>query len=186
MVDSSSNVQLGKQAEPGKQTQVAASSDKLKIGALIAAPTIRLRGVYFALFTIGLAEVGRAIVKQHETLGKSEGLFGGARFLNETQGSTETGRTIEFFVGLALIVFCLVLYRVIDSGRLGLLLRTARESEGVAKGLGEGGTISPPAAIGNAVEDALRPFGVEVRDAPLTPERILSLIDAARASGAPT
>jgi branched-chain amino acid transport system permease protein len=106
------------------------------IGALIAAPTIRLRGVYFALFTIGLAEVGRAIVKQHEALGKSEGLFGGARFLNETQGSTETGRTIEFFVGLALIVFCLVLYRVIDSGRLGLLLRTARESEGVAKGLG--------------------------------------------------
>jgi arginine:ornithine antiporter/lysine permease len=36
MVDSTSNVHLGKQAEPGKQTQVAASSDKLKIGALIA------------------------------------------------------------------------------------------------------------------------------------------------------
>jgi len=51
------------------------------------------------------------------------------------------------------------------------------------KGLGEGGTISPPAAIGNAVEDALRPLGVEVRDAPLTPERILSLIEAARRAG---
>jgi aerobic carbon-monoxide dehydrogenase large subunit len=49
------------------------------------------------------------------------------------------------------------------------------------KGLGEGGAISPPAAIGNAVADALRPLGVEVAATPLTPERVLALIDAARA-----
>jgi branched-chain amino acid transport system permease protein len=108
------------------------------LGVLIAAPTIRLRGVYFALFTIGLAEVGRAIVKQQPALGKTEGLFGGARFLKETQTGTETGRTVLFFVGLALIVFCLIVYRLVDGGRLGLLLRTARESESVAKGLGIG------------------------------------------------
>jgi len=48
------------------------------------------------------------------------------------------------------------------------------------KGLGEGGAISPPAAIANAVEDALRPFGVAVTATPLTPERVLALIDAAR------
>jgi branched-chain amino acid transport system permease protein len=106
------------------------------LGALIAAPAIRLRGVYFALFTIGLAEVGRAIVKQQEALGKSEGLFGGARFLREDQVSTADGRTIQFFVGLALIVFCLIVYRLVSGGRLGLLLRTARESEGVARALG--------------------------------------------------
>jgi carbon-monoxide dehydrogenase large subunit len=47
------------------------------------------------------------------------------------------------------------------------------------KGLGEGGAISPPAAIANAVEDALRPFGVEVRATPLSPERILALIQRA-------
>ena len=63
--------------------------------------------MYFALFTIGIAEVGRAIVKQYEVLGKTEGLFGGARFLKESQTATEAGRNIEFFVGLALIVFCL-------------------------------------------------------------------------------
>jgi aerobic carbon-monoxide dehydrogenase large subunit len=49
------------------------------------------------------------------------------------------------------------------------------------KGLGEGGAISPPAAIGNAVADALRPLGVEVTATPLTPERVLGLIEAARA-----
>jgi carbon-monoxide dehydrogenase large subunit len=48
------------------------------------------------------------------------------------------------------------------------------------KGLGEGGAISPPAAIANAVDDALRPLGVEVQATPLSPERVLALIDAAR------
>jgi branched-chain amino acid transport system permease protein len=115
---------------------LAAAAFGALLGAIIAAPAIRLRGVYFALFTIGLAEVGRAIVKQHEVLGKTEGLFGGARFTRVDQVSTETGRTIQFFVGLALIAFCLVVYKLVDGGRLGLLLRTARESEGVAKGLG--------------------------------------------------
>ncbi|HZR97706.1 MAG TPA: xanthine dehydrogenase family protein molybdopterin-binding subunit [Chloroflexota bacterium] len=49
------------------------------------------------------------------------------------------------------------------------------------KGLGEGGAISPPAAIANAVADALRPLGVEVLATPLAPERVLALIEAARA-----
>jgi branched-chain amino acid transport system permease protein len=106
------------------------------LGAVIAAPTIRLRGVYFALFTIGLAAIGRSIVQQHEVLGKSQGLFGGSRFLRVDQIATKDGRTIHFFVGLALIVFCLIVYRLVSGGRLGLLLRTARESEGVARGLG--------------------------------------------------
>ncbi|MBX5493442.1 MAG: molybdopterin-dependent oxidoreductase, partial [Chloroflexi bacterium] len=51
------------------------------------------------------------------------------------------------------------------------------------KGLGEGGCISPPAAVSNAVEDALRPLGVEVRELPLTPERVLALIEAAQTQG---
>src|SRR6266849_4778340 len=44
------------------------------------------------------------------------------------------------------------------------------------KGLGEGGAISPPAAIANAVEDALRPFGVKITETPLHPARVLELI----------
>ena len=51
------------------------------------------------------------------------------------------------------------------------------------KGLGEGGAISPPAAIANAVEDALAPFGVAIAEAPLTPARVRALLDAA--GGAP-
>jgi carbon-monoxide dehydrogenase large subunit len=47
------------------------------------------------------------------------------------------------------------------------------------KGAAESGTIAAPAAIVSAVEDALRPFGVLIRDLPLTPERLLTLIRAA-------
>ncbi|TAN10342.1 MAG: hypothetical protein EPN45_06680 [Rhizobiaceae bacterium] len=38
-----------------------------------------------------------------------------------------------------------------------------------AKGLGEGGAIAPPAAIANAVSDALRRYGVDVRSIPIRP-----------------
>jgi carbon-monoxide dehydrogenase large subunit len=48
------------------------------------------------------------------------------------------------------------------------------------KGLGEGGAISPPAAIANAIEDALQPFGVKVTETPLSPARVLALIRDAR------
>ena len=44
------------------------------------------------------------------------------------------------------------------------------------KGLGEGGAIAPPAAIANAVADALLPFTPRVNEIPLTPERVLELL----------
>ena len=48
------------------------------------------------------------------------------------------------------------------------------------KGLGEGGAISPPAAIANAVEDALQPFDVKITETPLSPARVLALIQRSR------
>jgi len=47
------------------------------------------------------------------------------------------------------------------------------------KGIGEGGAIGPPAAIANAVNDALAPLGVEVTDCPITPRRVLAALGAA-------
>ena len=53
------------------------------------------------------------------------------------------------------------------------------------KGIGEGGAIGPPAAIANAINDALAPLGVEITECPITPRRLLSAIAAAdRSSGA--
>ena len=50
------------------------------------------------------------------------------------------------------------------------------------KGLGEGGAIAPPAAITNAVNDALKGMGVELLVSPVTPRRVVEAIGAGRAS----
>jgi carbon-monoxide dehydrogenase large subunit len=44
------------------------------------------------------------------------------------------------------------------------------------KGLGEGGAMAPPAAIANAVEDALREFGVRIDATPITPSRLAAVL----------
>jgi carbon-monoxide dehydrogenase large subunit len=53
---------------------------------------------------------------------------------------------------------------------------------GGMKGMGEGGAIGPPAAIANAIEDALSPFGVTITETPLSPERIWRLVHDSRRS----
>jgi CO/xanthine dehydrogenase Mo-binding subunit len=46
------------------------------------------------------------------------------------------------------------------------------------KGAGEGATASAPAAIANAVADALRPRRIVINQIPITPARLVELIDA--------
>jgi carbon-monoxide dehydrogenase large subunit len=50
------------------------------------------------------------------------------------------------------------------------------------RGMGEGGTIGAPAAVANAVADALAPLGIAINELPVTPERLFRLIEAARAA----
>jgi len=50
------------------------------------------------------------------------------------------------------------------------------------KGCGEGGAVSPPAAIANAIVDAVAPLPVHIDRVPLSPERLLRLIEEATAS----
>nr|WP_281289209.1 xanthine dehydrogenase family protein molybdopterin-binding subunit [Leekyejoonella antrihumi] len=50
----------------------------------------------------------------------------------------------------------------------------SKHSAAGVKGMGESGLIAAPAAVLNAVNDALSPFGVVLRDLPLTPEKVLA------------
>jgi carbon-monoxide dehydrogenase large subunit len=49
-----------------------------------------------------------------------------------------------------------------------------------AKGVGEGGAIGAPAAVINAINDALAPFGAEINEIPATPQRVRAAIHTAR------
>jgi carbon-monoxide dehydrogenase large subunit len=57
------------------------------------------------------------------------------------------------------------------------------ESVTGAKGVGEGGAIGAPAAIVNAICDALAPFGIELFELPASPQRVR---DALRRAGVAT
>lgn len=54
---------------------------------------------------------------------------------------------------------------------------TPSKAEGGFRGVGEGGAIIGPPALVNAIADALSPFNARCLDLPLTPSRILALIE---------
>ena len=67
-------------------------------------------------------------------------------------------------------------------GQIHLSTPSERNVLGV-RGVGEGGAISPPAAIANAVVDALGHDAHDLVALPLSPERVLRLVDAAADAG---
>ena len=69
----------------------------------------------------------------------------------------------------------------IPEPRLDHMETLAPYTEFGVKGLGEGGAIAPPAAIANAVNDALKGLGAELLCSPITPRRVLEAIAAAKA-----
>ena len=62
------------------------------------------------------------------------------------------------------------------------LVSEAPHTLGGFRGMGEGGTIGAPAAIANAVTDALSPLGIDITELPVTPERLFQLIRRANQS----
>ena len=71
----------------------------------------------------------------------------------------------------------------VPSIRIGHIETPSPYTEFGQKGIGEGGAIAPPAAIANAINDALHDMGVEITESPMSPRRLLAAIAAARAGG---
>jgi carbon-monoxide dehydrogenase large subunit len=71
----------------------------------------------------------------------------------------------------------------VPAPRLHHMEMLAPYTEFGVKGIGEGGAIAPPAAIGNAVNDALKGLGAELLHSPITPRRVLEAIEKGRAEG---
>ncbi len=106
-------------------------------GLIIALPAVRLRGVYFALLTIGLVELLRSYVQQdRDNFGGAQGLVGIEGIIPDLQEGTIEGYTKAYAGVLVAVVISLIVYAWVQHGKLGLRLRTARESEPVAGSLG--------------------------------------------------
>ncbi|HEV8679783.1 MAG TPA: xanthine dehydrogenase family protein molybdopterin-binding subunit [Stellaceae bacterium] len=64
--------------------------------------------------------------------------------------------------------------------KIGHLHTPASATEYGMKGMGEGGAVAPPAAIANAVRDALASIGAEIDETPITALRVLAAIRKAQ------
>ena len=89
----------------------------------------------------------------------------------DQQGQPLTGSFMDYLLPTALEV---------PAFEIGHVETPSPFTEYGVKGGGEGGRMIAPAAIAAAVEDALAPFGVRVDEVPLTPERLVTLVEAAR------
>ncbi len=77
------------------------------------------------------------------------------------------------FVAASLMDYCMPSARQIPSVRIAHLHTPSPLNPLGVKGLGEGGAMAPPAAIANAVEDAV---GVPINATPITPSRLAALL----------
>ncbi|MDG2113978.1 MAG: xanthine dehydrogenase family protein molybdopterin-binding subunit [Actinomycetota bacterium] len=106
--------------------------------------------------------------------------IGGAlfeHFVYDEHGQLTTGTLMDYLLPSTLEVPEIVMGHVADP---------ADNLNGV-RGVGEGGTLGPYAAIANAVCDALSPLGVTIDELPLSPSRVKAAISgAASAAGTGT
>lgn len=105
------------------------------VGLLVSLPALRLKGVYFALLTLGLSEIARSVATGRDELGGSTGLSGLPRLV-PTDLALDTAAKYGYYAALVVLLGAVLLHRRVSEGRLGLLLRTSRESEPFADSLG--------------------------------------------------
>jgi aerobic carbon-monoxide dehydrogenase large subunit len=93
--------------------------------------------------------------------------IGGVLFeecLYDDQGSLRNGNMADYLVPMAAEMPDIIVDHIQSPTKTSML---------GAKGAGEAGTAGAPAAVMNAINDALSPFSVEVASQPITPEKIL-------------
>ena len=116
--------------------------------------------------------VNPAIVEGQVHGGVAQGIGGALyeKIVYDDRGQLLTGTFMDFLVPTAMEVPDVVVGHIETPSPLNPL--------GV-KGVGEAGAIPGPAVIAEAIDDALAPWGVRIREVPLSPEAILALIDRA-------
>ncbi|MGI9146493.1 MAG: xanthine dehydrogenase family protein molybdopterin-binding subunit [Chloroflexota bacterium] len=80
------------------------------------------------------------------------------------------------FITQSLLDYCMPSAAQIPTVRIAHLHTPSPLNPLGVKGLGEGGAMAPPAAIANAVEDALGHLGVSIDSTPITPTRLAALL----------
>jgi CO/xanthine dehydrogenase Mo-binding subunit len=97
----------------------------------------------------------------HGALAQGIGEALGEEIVYDERGQLVTGTLMDYPILVA---------SALPSFVVGHLETPSPHTPGGVKGMGEGGTVGAPAAIANAVADALRPFRVPVTRLPILAE----------------
>ena len=116
---------------------VVGAAAGLVVGGFLALPSTRLDGLYYALLTLGFAEICRIFVMQLKPLAPANGSINGVdSFIPKDWFLQRPGLLLGFFGAFLLLLGALLIYRLVHSERLGMLLQTAREEEAYAEAIG--------------------------------------------------
>lgn len=109
----------------------------LVVGGFLALPSTRLDGLYYALLTMGLAEICRVFVQQLKALTAQNGSINNVGgFIPEEWQLQRPGLLLGYAGAFVLLLLALLVFRIVNSERLGMLLQTAREDEAFAEATG--------------------------------------------------
>lgn len=109
----------------------------LVFGGFLALPSTRLDGLYYALLTMGFAEICRVFVQQLKPLSAMNGSINNVdSFIPEDWALQRPGLLLGFAGAFVLMLLALLTFRIVNSERLGMLLQTAREDEAFAEATG--------------------------------------------------
>jgi len=93
----------------------------LVLGGFLALPSTRLDGLYYALLTLGVAEICRVFVSQIKVLAPTNGSINQVgSFIPADWLLQRPGLLLGFFAAFALLLAALLVFRLINSERLGL------------------------------------------------------------------
>lgn len=104
---------------------------------LIGSVTFRLnlRGLYFAMVTLALAEMAQVLVENTERLGGAYGILIPVRGTNLYAAQFES-RAVYYYIILVMVIAAAAIMTAVQRGRIGLMLEGAKNNEGAAKAVG--------------------------------------------------
>jgi len=109
----------------------------LLFGLFLALPSTRLDGLYYALLTLGIAEICRVSIAQIKALAPSNSSINNVdSFIPAAWHLQRPGLLVGFAAAFLLLLAALLVFRLVNSERLGLLLQSAREDEAFSEAIG--------------------------------------------------
>ncbi len=104
---------------------------------LIGAATFRLnlRGLYFAMVTLALAEMAQVLVENTSVLGAAYGLLIPVRGTDIFAFQFES-RAVYYYIILGMVVVAAAIMTVVQRGRIGLMLEGLKDNESAARAVG--------------------------------------------------